>query len=1066
MVRGFLKSVADYLLEHVDSKDWKDLNVVFPSHRACVFFRQTLRESIGERTIFGPNIVTMDDLIAEKAMRLEKPLRKADNLALAFELYIAYKEIMADTGMAEMEFERFYSWSAMFLGDFDDIDKYVVDARQLLTHVAEYEKLGDNLEHLTDEQKRVIEAFWGVVFSKIRIERMGANGQVEIEEKNYHERYCETYDKLLELYERFNERLSREGMAYSGKIYRTVAEQIDKLDNNPKTKYAFVGFNALTKSEELILNYLQKKEGRTMFFWDYTDNMLENLTKDDNADDPSSQIGPGRFIRQYCCSQRGNLTLRGKYPAPKDYILPQPDKDERQITIKSYAYPQGQMAHIGQFLKETLTSGIHEGEVDIENTKTAIVLTDENMLISTISALPSEEEMSGREGGLKVNVTMGYPMKFSQAYGLMDLLVRLHSGARKMNGETAFYHKQVIQILQHPYIVGLCNEKSTGGKDSKGVEVTETLAARMIRENIIYVTEEMAREYGGIEEKIFKQVEAREVAKYVAEIFEEILTTEKRKIAETEIVASEDADSAITQESIGKAIKTARRFDGLIEKYVEGGDGQVAVSDPRMVMSMLGCMMQGQTVDFKGEPLNGLQIMGILETRALDFDNLVILDLNEGVFPKKNSSMTFFPYVIRKAYGLPTQEYQDSIFSYYFFRLINRAKRVDLLYSANTDADRQGASRYIHQIKFEYQMPYVEKIAVHQHTKQEMSELRITKTEAIKEELKKRFTCKRYLSPSAISNYLKCPILFYLQNVLSIDEADEVVEEADSRLMGRIFHGAMETLYGEVKNGVVDEAARKAMLEDGGKIESVIMRQFDIEMFKKIRMNAEGEMVPVEGYRPTKKSELEGRNILTYEVIYDFVKKMLENDHDVVIKGLEKMVDGEIETSDGMKVKIGGIIDRLHEEEGSTCVIDYKTGKVGDMKVAAETLDKVVDTVFDIKKQDKYKAILQTLIYAKILHDKEPGKKYNVGVIYMLDLLRNSGKLDYLAKYGGKTESYGLEYGEIDKAFTERLRALVDEIMGGEEFVGQREHCAPVFGQPCRFNMLCNKCVERDVESE
>lgn len=1034
----FLRAVADhYIAKYSDTNDWSKVCFVFPSHRAGVFFRKTLQEAIGKRVLFGAQIITLDDFIKEKAKSLKDAdgnrlrITTADNITLAFELYLAYKEVMGQTdgGVADAcDFDRFYSWAPMFLGDFDDADKYMVDVHDLFSNVAAYEGKGDDLSHLDDNQRAVVEAFWGVKFTEVTEHKMDGSG--EEEKRYYYERFIETYEKLDELYEAFNKRLTDKGLAYTGKLYRMVAEMYrNKEQDDDDMHYAFIGFNALTEAEKMIFNALRLKKGRADFYWDYPEEIVAPF--EIGGREVNIEHGAGRFVRQF----------KDEYKSP---LAPPKREGDRDINIIKYAYPQGQVAHVAQFVKSCWTN---EGKM---TPRTAIVLTDETMLLPVLSTLPSKSD-DGKEMNYPVNVTMGYPMNFSQVYGLLDLLVRLQREVSRSGTSDTFYHKIVVPILQHPWVHRMVEEAA------------DDLLKSITRENKIRI-EKSEFEGKGVLEKIFRQVDATEVAQYVQSIFIEVHG------------AAVNADDSLAAECAYKIVKVATRFAELLDEYMNSNGVKISVGDAGLVMSMLDSLAQRQTVDFHGEPLAGLQIMGILETRAVDFDNLVILDMNEGVFPKKNASMTFIPYVIRKAFGMPTHEFQDGIFSYYFFRLINRAKRVDLLYAESNDASRQGVSRFVQQVKYEYNYKYTEKVAVHQLNINAEREPVITKTEGVKRALVDRFCDKvsldkngkrkNYLSPSALANYLDCPVKFYLMNVLRINDTDEVEEEADQRSIGNVFHNTMEELYRNFVRigGTFDEGIKKKLLS-GGVIEKKVKEIF----MKELKI----------------KNEIEGRNILYERVVARLVETMIEKENaPFVLLGTENSYETEMNLDDGTIVNIGGKIDREHRVDGVHYVVDYKTGHVGDLKVV-QTKDKsFVEYLFDGNdvNHGEIKAILQTMLYCKLLYDTESrqGKTnmmYKCGVIFIKSLLGNK-KLEYEAKIneveigedGKKSKKKGEEKelvynAQIDREMTTKLKEVVEEIFGDAPFkCRDAKRCSNDFSR-CAFYDTCYRpqCDGKDA---
>ncbi len=1024
MACEFLKSVANYYCDHYQPEQWKDITFVFPSHRACVFFRQILTETVAQRklTIFGARTITFDDLIAEKALQLPQPLRKADNIALAFELYTAYNTLVKQNNKeSEMnvDFARFYSWASMFLGDFDDVDKYMVDPHEIFTSVLDYTTLSDDLSHISEEQRNAIMTLWNVKFDK-HTEITFTQDGLQIESVKYcHERFVETYRMLFSLYIQFNNALAEQGVAYTGKLYSKVAKaylngDIAEAEN---AHYAFVGFNALTESEIAIFKYLSAKQGRTAFFWDYTPQMLNPIyipsisANGKMTYSVDSEHGPGRFMRIYT----------EQFKAPSDYELPIFERTEAdKINIYHYAYPQGQMDRISKFLadKQIYTDSL------ATTPRTAIVLTDENMLLPVVASLPQDD------ANLKVNVTMGYPLKFSQVYGLVDLLKRLHVESRiDSTTGTTFYHRMVMPILQHPCIAKLC-----------GTEVTSKIINEIISKNIVRVNASMLQRTEVLKH-IFSDVKACDVATYMMHIF--------RLIANCT-----DCDS-ISRECAAKVVQIATRFNDVLSKYANmlGPD----TSDVKVVMSMLGGLVNGQTVDLLGEPLGGLQIMGILETRTVDFDNIVVMDLNEGIFPKKSAAMTFVPYVIRKAFGLPTHEFQDSIFSYYFFRLIHRAKHVDLLYAECTDAERQGASRFLQQIKYEFGLPVNEIVVVHDNSKKtESIEIcGIEKTEEVMQTLRERFSGEgKKLSPTALSNYIKCPLYFYIANVMRIDEADDVQEEIDMRTIGNIFHETMHQLYLPYVDKQLTETDKKILCSNYKQLENIVLRNLSKMLY--------GDENSIQST-----IELQGRNILNFNLILRMVDQMLQTDHsNIWLRGLEQKVALQKPLSVGnVSVNIGGIIDRLQQEECTdklihTFVVDYKTGKTGKMNISVENpeyLEEVVELLFATKCHNDYKAIFQTMVYAYILYQANPKQTYNLAIIYIKELMKIKNQtIDYNITYSSKKrgqEKKLLTYNsELHAIFEKRLKELIAEIYSPDIKFDRRnvDEC-----KSCKFIHFC-----------
>lgn len=921
----FLESVAQYYLARKSEADWTDLCFVFPSHRAGVFFKNALRRQIGNRIIFGLRIVTIDELIGSN-----ETLQQADKLTLCFELYKTYCDVFANVESAVLDFDVFYSWAPMFLGDFDDVDKYLVDARQIFSNLNELEKISDDLSYLSENQRRAIQQFWNVTFMS----------KDDGSDEQYRLRFIATYEHMYELYETFRNRLRLKGLAYAGMLYRDVAENRAStnflLDGS--MRYAFVGFNALTTSEQQIFKRL-RDTGVADFFWDYTEAMLRPIFENDDH-------GAGRFMRQFV----------KEFQAPRDYELPK-NQSVPEFVITNYAYPQGQVAKVSQFLQNNYSDDSAE--------RTAIVLTDENMLIPVISALPDNVH--------KVNVTMGYPLKFTQMFGLAELLQRLHRQRNQqiVNGETTYYHRDVLAVLRHSVVASIVGDK------------TGELVRKIVGDNMIRVPQHELTADDDLLSKIFKSIEVKGVAKYLLDIFETIYN---RYIDDNEML----------RECAYSMVKTINRFGDL----VSASDVDIADTDLEFVMFI--SMAKMQTVDFCGLPLAGLQVMGILETRAVDFDNLVILDLNEGVFPKSGTANTFIPYVLRKSFGLPTHEFQDSIFSYYFFRLINRAKHVELLYTSYVEGERKGISRFLLQLIYEMRIDVTRKVAVHNLCLSQNTNPPITKTPEIMARLRRRCTSDGYLSPSSLSTYIECPKRFCLTRVLGIYEADEVTEEAGNQHIGTIFHYVMENLY---RPGMVFTEDERKLLGNTAHIKQLICKGF--ETFLKINNCTEESLV--------------GRNILYFNLILEYVRNVLAGEQiGMTFVAAESNLRLDFKAGDNLTLCIGGKIDRQHRlSDGRRLyVADYKTGSTKGKRDCFASADEL----FDPGKHDKVKHIFQTMFYCMLLKMSGVAEPLYPSVIWT-----RSKKASPEILYNKEIVSFDQVRDDFEAALRRLLAELFDE---------------------------------------
>ncbi len=958
----FLESVASYYLEHESSDDWSRIKFVFPSHRAGVFFRNSLRDRLGDRVIFGVNALTINDLFEQKAK-----LIVADRLTLIFELYAVYKDVFGSVEGVNTDFEFFFSWAQVFISDFSDVDKYMIDARQIFSNTFNYEELGDDYSHLSENQRKAIEQFWRVALE----EKEDGSGEF------YRKRFTTTYEHLYELYETFRNRLRLKGLAYDGMIYREVAESYSNLDfGDDDERYVFVGFNAVSTSERIVMKRLSDA-GKAQFFWDYTPQMLERIDDDDDH-------GAGRFIR----------SLIVDFPMPKDYSLPKAAENQALVAT-AFAYQQGQIVGVADFLKRHYSDNSAE--------RTAIVLADENMLLPVISALPTDVS--------RVNVTMGYPLRQTQLFGLIDLLARLQS-PNSLSG-TTFYGRYVLQILQHACVF------SPESKDLVNDIVRKRsirVAAADLQKNPLLTA-------------IFQPIHIEQIASYERTIFELLY----EKYAE---------ENELLRECSFEVLKVVNRFDEFMKSST------VEITDIGLAFRIFIDLVKTQTVDFLGVPLAGLQVMGILETRALDFDNIVILDVNEGILPKDSSNKSFIPHVIRRSFGMPTYAFHDSMIAYYFFRLISRAKHVDFLYStAGGDDKAKGQSRFILQMKYQYRLPLVQRTATHDIKSFEAKPRSIVKTPEMLDALVARFSGKNVLSPSTLTNYMTCPATLFYHKVLGLSDADDLVENIDGRIFGNIFHGTMEKLLtptNGAKEFFLSKENKEALKKDSATISALLCMEFEKEFGGKI----------------SSKDDLDGQNYLFFDTLFDFVKKAIDaipDDSTILERELHTCIPFSV--SADIEINIGGIIDCVYKDpSGKICVLDYKTGKVEKEVFGPDSFEKVFSD------PHKHKELIQTLLYCYILSRMDYADDFYPRILNLQRLYRDDFSMTISCdKLCSKEEIAAPTDGEMcysvvkegfEQRLFERIKGIFDLERPFEANYQAGDHGTCAY---CDFKTLCTQ---------
>ena len=562
--------------------------------------------------------------------------------------------------------------------------------------------------------------------------------------------------------------------------------------------------------------------------------------------------------------------------------------------------------------------------------RTAIVLPDEGLLVPVLNSIPEEIR--------DVNVTMGYPMKGCEFEALLNNVEALQLNLREKDGKTLFYHKYVWGIFSNSLVRSSVSET--------GAEII-----RRIRSEARYFIDSASFAGDSLLECIFRP--AKDIPAYLKELILKLAHLLKQQEGK-----EMELDFAMY------SYKAVTRLQDL------GPDVQ-----PRTWWKLIGQMTGRAAVPFKGEPLKGMQIMGPLETRALDFDNVIILSCNEGLFPRRAVSPSFIPAELRKGFGLPTYEYQDSVWAYYFYRLIQRAGNIWLLYDTRTELSRSGEeSRYIRQLQMLYDFD-IRQYSLKAPIRESVPETAIQKTE---EDIAAMYDPCFRLSVSAVQNYLNCPAQFYYSRVKGLKAADEVNESLDAGMLGSVLHETMEELYTGMET--VSRKYLESLLKDEGRVRGIISRRIK----KKLRTD-----------------EVQGRNLIFEEIITRYAMQILRTDlgllKDAGKDGFQ-VLGLELEKT----LKIGnftflGYIDRLDSfDAGTVRIVDYKTGKVTeqDIDVTDANAAEVVDKLFGPENKDRPKIALQLYLYGEYLKGDKlvAGKEMQNCIYQTTDIFRQKPK--------------------------------------------------------------------------
>lgn len=964
-MKPFLYQVATLFYQQYGAEIHR-LAFVFPNRRAGLFFQKYLSE-ISEKPLFSPSILTINDLFMQLSGK-----HPADKIQMLFRLYELYKQ---RSGSSE-SFDEFIYWGEMLLNDFDDIDKYMVDARMLFRNVSDLKSLDDDFNYLSPEQVQAIRSFWSSFYPK--------------GDSPNQQHFLELWEILYDLYAGLRTSLVKDGCGYDGMIFREVVEQLEKesMSDFPFDQVVFVGLNALSVSEERLLLALQKK-GVADFYWDYVGPWVT---------DPDNKAS--FFLER-------NLRL-----FPSRMELPATEPVQAEIRVMGVPSAIGQAKQVYPILQALADE---QQLTDESALRTAIVLPDEHLLVPVLNAIP--------EAIQHINVTMGYPLTGTPVAALMEYILTLQKNIRYIDRVPVFYFRDVLPILNHQYVMAAAPEEvSQLVKDMTAGNRIYVHAADLNRHELLSI--------------LFTPVQnTEELSDYLIHVLEALnacLRNNRPNPDDEEMISNSTQTTAdIEQEFIFHYFATVNRMKEVMRE---------AKIEMRLdtYFRLLKRMTDLITIPFEGEPLSGLQVMGVLETRALDFDRLIILSMNEGIFPLKKAANSFIPYNLRRGFGLPTYEHQDSVWAYHFYRLIRRAKQVTLLYDTRTTGLQTGeVSRFVHQLRYHYQYPLIDELVVYDVASSAVPPISVQKTAEV-EKLLSDFLSggPRALSASAINTYLDCPLKFYFSVLEQIQEEDEITETVERDVFGSILHKVMEDLYAPFKGKLVTADLLKLLRKDQPLLTGTIARAFAELFFKS----------------PVVRS-LEGENFLTGEMIRKYAEKILEQDARFTpfhyIES-EKKVRATIALSDKRVVQLKGFIDRVDSLDRVLRIVDYKTGS-GKLEFES------VEGLFDKEAKDRPKAVMQVFLYAWMYQQlpEYTGMPIQPAIYYLRTLFQRSFNPVVEQKKGrGKADKVN-SFQDFASDFEDKLRQCLDEIFNLDIPFTQTETgkaCAY-----CSFRGLCGK---------
>ena len=840
----FLDKIADRLLQKFP-ENMQGIAVVFPSKRAMVFFKHYLSKKIN-KPVFLPDFYSIEEFIEKLS-----GLQVLDNISLQFRLYTTYLKHLPKK---KDSFDDFLKWSNVLLHDFNEIDRNLVDPESIYTNLTNVKELES----------------WSVQDWSF------SDGNLTLMQNDY----LSFFEGMLKWHNDFSCSLLKENLAYQGLAYKQAAQNIRSLEIMWE-KVWFVGLNALTKSEQSIVDYL-KKEDIARVFWDADKFYYENSLHE-----------AGGFLREQR-EKWSEIDFRGV----GDYFKEKKDSFDVIACPKNISQAKVAAEVIKSFSKD-----------DLEDSNTAIVLADEALLYPVLHNLPSEVK--------QLNITMGSPLKNTTLFVFVEALFSMHINAIKYN-RNAFYYKDIITLIEHPYFVKIADEKEM-----------EAFKKVIVKQNIVFISKSNIG------------------AAFTNDFIIEILTVWKSNNDAISLLNKlvEQLKKHLVGKSASVESEVLTKFFKIItvlDKLMVENDFVLELKTLQMIMQQL---VAKETIPFKGEPLKGVQLMGILETRTLDFKNIIMLSVNEGKLPKGKSVNSFIPYDLKKYYKLPTYAESDAVFSYHFYRLLQRANNISLIYNSETDDFGSGEkSRFITQLLAEYDGKIGEYIYKGSDLEIQHSKQIIIENRGLESKIKA--WALRGVSPSALNIYNNCSLHFYYRYLVEISINSEVDEYADVSTMGTAIHNALDSNYpiGYLTEKYINDHTQLILTD--------IEKNFS-QIFSKQAMK-------------------EGKNYLSLQIAQRLTKNFLQFEKKMIAESSRKnekikIVAKEMELScnlfvDGVDFRLIGKIDRVDIKGDTLRIIDYKSGKVEQGELSFTAFNELID---DPKKSKVFQLLMYAYLYLK-----------------------------------------------------------------------------------------------------
>jgi len=926
----FLGEVCQSIYDnHKDELD--QIVIIIPNRRASVYIHKYLASHFSI-PFFAPKITTINEWIDENTE--EEIISQTELLFLLFDIYVEVDKEDAE------DFDSFLKWGKIILSDFDEIDRHNVSPKEIFR----------DLRNIKDIDNWSFDLSTPSTHGMKKPDNLSAGQQ----------KYADLWDRLPIYYQKLKEKLNSIHTTYQGRAYQNFAKKTSFSNPSTFKHYYFVGFNALSRSEEQIIENLSRQKIATVFF-DVDKHYINNREHE-----------AGHFYRQ----------LDKKYNY-KNSIPNHINDSKKYFEIIETAQQVAQAKIAGHIVKNL-------DEQQLNNT--AIVLADETLLIPLSKSLPI---------GLKqVNITMGYPIKYSHLKSLFDLVFDFQHNFKKFNSDQ-LYHKTLLRFIDHPFVQLIIKRKDAIADFEKGL-----VAANKIFINHKELSE-VFPELDGIKSLLGVWHNNTKAGFKAIEDFIQVLYTH----------FNTDSCNDLELEILYHFSKGIAKFKVIWEKHPHA-------LNLKSFKKLFEQFWQNESLSFLGNPIEGLQIMGVLETRTLDFDNLIILSMNEGNLPKSNFTNSLIPRELKLHHRLPIEQDRDAIFAHHFYRLIHRAKNVYMTYNSSAKGLTSGEkSRFITQIENELKDSHTIKKYTYSanDVTSDISEVSYTLNSEVESKLD--VVLKKGLSPSALNTFISCPLDFYYKYILGLREGKEVEENIEASTFGTMIHNVLEKIYDDnfltpSKPVTIDvlNAERKHL-----------KKYLEVEYLKD---------------KFTKTDMKYGQNRLSFDVSINLLEKFIDKqiselkiiNFPIYIKELEKSIEANFKwTINGVikDIKIKGMADRIEQFGTEYRIIDYKSGKCDSSKVSlTKPSKKNPDLNLKGVMNSSTKGYARQLLMYALMFEQEFPKRTNfsTGIISMINIKE---WVQNVKVSGSKNE---LLTDEILDVFKDELKEII-ETMYDPEFV-------------------------------